>query len=268
MDIVGPSVSTSTDPVQVLRDMTAGAMRRMQQRGLAPASAGITTPLPQANSADDLMRIVGRYRAAHAASGGGHDAQDTPVQGTYSERRWDFLSREEGVREVAYDDATGKPVNVMKKGNATIGVGFNLERKDAPHVFERVLGVKQDRFHAIKRGEAGLTTVEIRKLFEFSAAEAEAHVGRNLKGIPMREHQRLALVSLAFNAKELIGPKLRGALESMDPRKAVHEILHNSGATKDQRLRARRYREAHMFVGFASNPQQHGIPSFEEYTRR
>jgi GH24 family phage-related lysozyme (muramidase) len=268
MDIVGPTVSTSTDPVQVLRDMTAGAMRRMQQRGLVSATAGITTPLPQANNPDDLVRIVNRYRTAHATAGGGYDAQGTPAQDTYSERRYQFLSREEGVREIAYDDATGKPVKVAKKGNATIGVGFNLERKDAPQVMEKVLGVNQQRFQAIKNGEAGLTPVEIRKLFEFSAAEAEAHVGRTLKGIPMREHQRLALVSLAFNAKELIGPKLRTALESMDPRAAINEILHNSGATKNPRLRSRRYREAHLFAGYASNPKQLGIPSFEEYTRR
>lgn len=244
----------STDPGQILRDMTEKHLRKQQRLGRAPQSIGVTRPMPPIETPIDSHRAMESWEAEQSLTYGGYgaDARDTKASDSYSQRRWDFLSKEEAIRESAYDDATGKAVAGSAKGNVTVGVGFNMERPDAPSVFKKVLGFTQSQFDQLKAGKTGLSPTQIRKLFDYTADEAEARVARVFQGVPLREHQRLALVSMAFNGPQTIGPRLAAAVRSGDAKAMITEVLHNSGAGSDPRLKGRRQREALMLMGHSN----------------
>lgn len=273
MQMVPPvPYSTATTPEGVMSDMGRSILREQQNLGGAPASLGITRPGPDIRTGADMLSAMDGWKAEQTAlyGGRGHDMADTKAEGSYSERRWQFLSAEEGSRAVAYDDATGKPIRpgTEKKGLATIGVGFNMDRPEARKIMNAALGITDAQFDKLKAGEDALEPVEIRKLFEHTADEAEAAVVAKLKGVPLREHQRLALTSLAFNSPKLLGPKITQAVASRNWGGAVAEILDGSNAKRIKGLGARRWREASMFAGPATSGEGHGIPPFDDYMQR
>lgn len=247
--------SYSTDPGTIIREMTEKHLRGQQRLGRLPITIGVTRPMPKIENAIDSHRAMEMWADEQKSVMGGYaaDGRDTKVEDSYSQRRWDFLSKEEAIRESAYDDATGKPVNGTPRGNVTVGVGFNLERADAPAVLNRVLGFTPQQTAQLKAGKTGLSPAQIRKLFDYTADEAEARVERVFKGIPLREHQRLALVSMAFNGPQTVGPRLADAMRRGDTKAALREVLNNSGAVADPRLKGRRAREALMLLGHAES---------------
>lgn len=255
-----------------MADMGRSILRGQQSLGGAPASIGITRPMPDIRTAADLMGAVGGWKDEQTAiyGGKGNDMADTKTEDSYSERRWQFLSAEEGSRAVAYDDATGRPIKPGSpaKGLTTIGVGFNMDRPDARKVMGEALGITGAQFDKLKAGEDALEPVEIRKLFEHTADEAEGLVNAKLKGIPLREHQRLALTSLAFNSPKLLGPKITEAVSTRNWGGAVAEILDGSNAKNRKSVATRRWREASMFAGPATSGEGHGIPPYDDYMQR
>lgn len=84
------------------------------------------------------------------------------------------LTKEEGKREWVYDDATGKRLypGQISKGHRTIGVGFNLDRKDAAEKIKK-LGLN---YTAVKYGVESLNEKQIQTLFgeDINNAEKDA----------------------------------------------------------------------------------------------
>lgn len=264
--------STATTPEGVMQDIGAKLLKDQQALGGAAPSLGITRPMPDMSTPEKMLGAMSAWTDEQVATYGGDalDMGDTKSANSYGERRWKFLSSEEGIRTVAYDDATGRPLRKgqPKEGLATVGVGFNLDRPDARKVLKDVLGFSDSRFDKVYSGEDALDEVEVRTLFDHTAKEAESFVTNRFKGVPLKEHQRLSLISLAFNNPSLIGPKLTKAVQSGDWSTATDEILNNSNRKKSKGLAARRYREATTFAGVTSEASEFGIPAFNEYMKR
>lgn len=201
----------------------------------------------------NIFRALQGHLSNHRADQGGAamDKPGAPPQQTYAQRRYDFISAEEGIRDRAYDDSTGRPVVAGRPavGNVTVGIGFNMDRPDARAVLRSALGLGDDEFNAIYRGDRKLSPLEVRRLFDHTSKEAEQIVSERLRGVDLPEHQRVALVSLAFNHPGLIGPKLISALRKGDLKAARDEILFNSNKRKIKGLAKRRFRESVMFSG-------------------
>lgn len=200
--------------------------------------------------------------------GSAYDARTDNVSQTYLTRRFNFLSELEGVELRAYDDVTGKPItpNSPAQGNITVGVGFNMDRPDAREVFTEILDVDGSVFDRIYSGEQQLTPAQVRRLFDYTAAEAEQIVQNTFKGRELSSHQRIALVSLAFNHPDLIGPNLTAFVKAGDIDGAIDEILYRSNAKKIKGLANRRYKEALMFMGPLAAKEQ-GFVDYETYIR-
>jgi GH24 family phage-related lysozyme (muramidase) len=245
-------VSSATDYAGYLRDVQNLVLRARQLVGAAPDTLGVTVPTESAQSAEQLSSMQRSWRdeMVKRKGAGGYDMADTPHEASYLQRRYDFIAGEEAVRKVAYDDATGRPVTGgQKRGNVTVGVGFNMDRPDAPTVMERALGFTKQAFEAVYSGQRALSELEIRKLFDYNVREAEDVVQKKVGDVPLPEHKRIALVSMAFNSPKLIGEKIVGAIKSQDWKSALNEILFNSNARGHRGLAARRYKEAVMFNG-------------------
>lgn len=168
----------------------------------------------------------------------------------YRNRRFDFIAAEEGFRSRVYKDINGYK---------TIGYGFNLDAPGNRELFAQVLG--DDVFEAVYTGKREISKTEARQLFDAAVEQAERVVDSKFKGVPLKEHQRLALVSLAYNNPSLIGPNLTRQITEGDFDAARDEILYRSNRNKVRGLASRRYREAELFAGYFYNE----LPDFEEY---
>jgi GH24 family phage-related lysozyme (muramidase) len=246
-------------------DLRDKALADAQLRGGAPETLGVTKPQGAVRSAQELVDQIftwgkQQYQRRGAAA---YDRTDMNVSDSYSERRYMHLKAEEGVRTTAYDDATGKPLRpgVTPKGHPTVGIGFNLDRPDAPSVLNQVLGLGRDAFEAIKSGAQKLNDLQVRKLLDHTITEAENIVDTRLKGVNLTENQRVALVSMAFNGPALIGPRLIAAAKAGDHKGVAREILSGKQAV----LAGRRYREAALYLG---NDRMASLPALSEYMAR
>lgn len=120
-----------------------------------------------------------------------------------------FLSGHEGNETFAYHGALSAPRKAGKKyveaghnsqEEVSVGYGFNLQRRDARDVFKGQLGLTEKDFDDVFNGRRGLTPAESEKLLTYALYEANAQIDHKLRGVPLRDHQRAALVSLTYNA--------------------------------------------------------------------
>jgi GH24 family phage-related lysozyme (muramidase) len=268
---VGAFKSYATDQAEFHRELVDFLLQHRRQVGTVVPSTGITKPYNRdsVSSVDDVFALADQWARDNKQRRGGSsfDMPLSPPTDTYRQRRYEFLSREEGIRTRAYDDATGLPVAEGEKvmGNVTVGIGFNMDREDARDVFKAATGLNDEDFDAVYKGKQRLSQEHIRKLFDYTALEAEKIVENKFKDSNISEHQRLALVSLAFNNPKLIGPNLTELIRKGDMAGARDEILFASNAKKDRGIAGRRYREAAMFVG--SLDADAALPQFKDYIR-
>lgn len=111
-------------------------------------------------------------------------------------KRW--ITRWEGARAIAYDDATGQPLKpgVKPIGNPTIAVGLNLNTSAARAA---ITGLGLD-FAAVLSGAVSLTAGQIDSLLMscIGIASTSARVlVPILNAIP--DNQQMIMVDLAFN---------------------------------------------------------------------
>jgi GH24 family phage-related lysozyme (muramidase) len=156
-------------------------------------------------------------------------------------KAYTFISEREGIRKFAYDDETGKRLQPGQraKGHPTIGVGFNLDRKDARKILEG-MGLDYD---ALREGSAALNTQQIQRLGVMTIREA-ANGSRDKVGpdawAEMNDNQRIATASLYFNLPGLVGPKLTKAIQSQNWKAAEDEIRRRSNKKQNPGLQVRR----------------------------
>lgn len=254
------------------RDMAGFLTQYRRDRGTAPPSAGITSPLNRdsINSFEDVLGLTQGFRQTMRDRQGGHglDGRDTMINDSYTTRRYEFLAESEGVRYRAYDDATGQPLDAdnpgAKEGLSTIGIGFNMDRPEARAIYRRATG--RNNFDAVRSGRAKITEEDAKRLFEITIQDAEDFVRNRFQGVQLTEHQRLALVSLAFNNPALIGPNLTSMVREGRWNEARDEILYRSNRAQNRGIATRRFREAMMFVG--TSDAQEALPAYPEYIRQ
>lgn len=236
--------STGLTYEEVSADFDAYRARRAVNSGLAPASAVNAQGFDLRSWMDKLKPVQG---------GAATDRVEDGVDQTYRSRRNDLLKREEGFWATAYADPSGT--------NKSIGYGFNLDRKDARDVLSRA--APGASFEDIYNGKRALTKEEAERLLDIAAGHAEQHVANRFKGVNLTEHQRAALVSMAYNGPSLITQRLVGAVANGDPETAVHEFLNSKSVDRFPFLAPRRWREAQIFLGPASNSKL--LPDFKAY---
>jgi GH24 family phage-related lysozyme (muramidase) len=238
-----------------------------RSNGTVAPSVGVTRPLflDKIQSIKDALSLGDRLAVEQKDRAGalGKEPRLTASSDSYRQKRWDFVSGEEGFRTRAYDDATGEPrrPGTPKKGFVTVGTGFNMDRPDARKVWEKA-GIEAD-FQRVYNGEQRLNEDQVRRLFEVTINEAEDIVQNKFRGTDLQEHERLALVSLAFNNPALVGPNLTRMIREGDKKGAIEGILYFSNRKKRKGLASRRYREAKMFAGPLNRVS--AIPDFKTY---
>jgi GH24 family phage-related lysozyme (muramidase) len=208
-----------------------------------------------------------------ASQGAPEDAMETMVlesakDGTFldtpefAQEFTTFVEEIEGFESVAYDDHQlgSQWHSSKKKGDPTIGFGFNLNSAGADAMLANAGLDKQ----AILKGKP-ITRQQAESLLKQKSAVTATWLKKHFKGVPVSGNQWTALMSLAYNSRwdkngpTLIGPKLTKAIKDGDLETAANEIEFNStgGAPKAVKrgLEARRRYEALVFRGASLEPE-------------
>lgn len=228
-----------TDPTKFNAELHRTIRENLQSGGFLPPTEGITTPVEDAEDTGSFFQNTVNKITNYA----GVKAFDTNAD-KYEQRRFDFITAEEGYREGVYRDS-------LKR--RTIGYGFNLDDPSNIAMAQRILQMTPKQVQAIRDGKQNITERQARMLFEASVGAAERLVQDKFEGTPLRSHQRLALVSLAYNHPNLLGPNLTKAVRNGDLAGAVTEIRERSNKFKIAGIDARRQREAALFTGYMND---------------
>ena len=223
-------ITSETEMNQVLFDHT---QQKLRVGGYISPTEGAIKPVTFGNNIEaNITKINDSVLNYKGPTGFDDDNAD------YKKSRYDFITAEEDYRSVAYD----------LFGVKHIGHGINLEvNKD---LVMEVLSLNEDQFTDLYNGQSRIDERQGRALFERAIQDAERVVAQKLEGVPLNASQRVALVSLAYNAPALIGPNLVKHIKAGDASAISYEILNKSNAGKIKALDARRKREHDMFFGY------------------
>lgn len=140
------------------------------------------------------------------------------------EKLREMLKKHEGFSNKVYKDT---------KGIETIGIGFNLKRKDAPEIIK---SLGKD-YNKILTGKDTLTDEQINKIFNINLKEATASAKRVVKNFDsLPAEAKMVVIDLIFNMGEA---KLKdfknflGALEKFDFKTSANELLYKDSAKKE-----------------------------------
>lgn len=187
----------------------------------------------------------------------------------------DILGNEEGSEGRAYHGATSSLRKAGKKyieendplnEETAIGYGWDLRRKDTDQVFYSQLGYSPSDIKALKSGQMTMPEDKRQKLRDYAIMEMNGQLERDTKDVPLRDHQRAALVSLAYNMG-YAGLKKTGIVDAVKagkPDAEVAKMIMGSNSISGM-LNGRRRNEAALYLGaqatafFASpgNPKTH-----------
>lgn len=151
----------------------------------------------------------------------------------------DHLNDVEGYSSDVYDDQKGIP---------TVGGGINLRSPSSTKAMDD-LGIKSsdeeskqlfgdDDLERIKNNVIG------QKKELLGSIQSQSFPNKQLK-----ENQEAALLSLAYNSPQLLGPNLRQRLNENDDLGAMKEIILNSNKENSPGLQLRRIKEAELYGG-------------------
>lgn len=232
-----------TDPSEYDRIMHQAIQSQLQNGGLVGPTKNITNF--QTDSSQDTPSFLEEMgETIFGMSPEVYDSSNKKAVGNYMQGRFDFIVGHEDYREKVYKDSLGK---------RTIGYGFNLDEPTNRGLFKKVLAKTDAEFDAALNGTASLSAADSRILFEASAGQAERLITQKFGDIPLKGYQRTALVSLAYNHPNLIGPNLTKAIRSGDLKAAEHEIRNRSNKYKIAGIDNRRNLEADMFLGHGND---------------
>lgn len=203
--------------------------------GKLPPSDGIT--VPAAYKSADQNDPVGVMTTMFNQSLAYHGPAGLGEKGKYNEDRFNFITTEEGYNGSVH----------MVNGIKHVGYGTNLEAN--PDIIKDVLNFSPEKIQKLMAGDISLNQAQSRRLFDYKVQESERIVQKKLEGVPLNAHQRISLVSMAYNSPSLIGPNLVSHLKNSDMASVSYEILNKSNGNKLKALDARRKREHDKFFG-------------------
>lgn len=240
LDLSG--LDTLIDPEDYDKEVHGAIRNQLQQGGLVSPTKDITNfqlePDDTPGFLDSMMQKIG------LSSPEVYDSSNPDAVGNYMSDRFEFITGHEDYREKVYRDS---------RKRRTIGYGFNLDEPTNRALYKNALKKTDREFDALRNGTAAIDPTQARILFEASAGEAERLITNRFGGLDLKGYQRMALVSLAYNHPNLIGPGLTKALRNGDLEGVDHEIRNRSNLYKIKGIASRRALEADMFKGMGND---------------
>ena len=240
LDLSG--LDTLIDPEDYDKEIHNAIRNQLQQGGLISPTKNITNFQVDPEDTPGFLESLGQK--IFNMSPEVYDSTNPEAVGNYMEERFEFITGHEDYREKVYRDS---------RKRRKIGYGFNLDEPTNRDLFKKALKKTDKDFDALRDGTAAVDPTQARILFEASAGEAERLITNKFGALNLKGFQRMALVSLAYNHPNLIGPKLTEALSKGDLKAVDHEIRNRSNLYKIKGIASRRALEADMFAGMGND---------------
>ncbi|SFZ81656.1 Phage-related lysozyme (muramidase), GH24 family [Devosia enhydra] len=243
---------TSAD---LLSSFQSSLTATLKAEGLIPMSAGITKPVRVAESFHDIAgEAMAQMDSASAQFGTrAFDRYGSSTE-TYTASRFAMIASLESISTKSYPDAGGR----------SVGLGFYMDKEGARDVWSRAFG-NTVSFDAVYSGKSTITTAQAKHLFDNDILYYEKVVDRALGGTAVTQNQRLALVSVAYNAPKRLSD-LAPVLRSGDNAAITAALLtqtFNPNHSQVEAIKQRRYIETSMFNGTADAAKL--MPKFADY---
>lgn len=222
--------------VRAKEKMVSGMLTDLKRAGLVPQSVNLLKP----DVVDPFLVLDDAIKTQVLNKGGpALDVATAPVSESYGHRRYQMIKAKEGFKNFSYDDV----------GYRSIGLGFNMTgRSDSKAAFRDLFGITGQDYQDVVDGKKGLSESQVRKLFDYTAGIIERQMDKDFQGIPLKEHERLALFSIAYNRpsqyKELI-PLVKAG----DRRKVAEHIRKHTNPKNLKVIWGRAAKEARLFYG-------------------
>lgn len=156
---------------------------------------------------------------------------------TYRDIVIPMLEKAEGFKDTVYYDTNNNP---------TIGHGINLNDK-ANQEMLRLNEINVDDLYKGRSLSPEQSSSLKHKILDRKEKELKSHVTDDLFN-QLSANEQASLMSLMYNSRNLIGPKLREYLGSGDKLGAAREILANSNPKNELGTLFRRTDEAANFI--------------------
>ncbi len=196
----------------------------------------------------------------------------------YYNTQYYYMVQKEGVRKWAYDDETGKDVNIDNpaKGKVTVGIGFNMDTDGAEKLWNEFFHSDVD-FESVYWGLEKLTWKDVDQFFEYCVRERKKEIKRIYSQIfhKLKLNERFAIEDLYFNGPKLVkkGTKFHEYIhqyyETNDIKylhKAVDEVRYYSNPKKIRGLQNRRNEQADILD--SSKAKIYSAPNDERLPER
>lgn len=125
----------------------------------------------------------------------------------YDVIRYRYFIDTEGYRRRVYDDATGQPLRPGQPclGKRTVGIGFNMDRTEAPDEWTQCFQNTVD-FKAVQKGHRILTTDQVKQLFNAAICLRERLLQKmyGLDWARLKANERLAIEDAFYNCEALV----------------------------------------------------------------
>lgn len=227
----------------------------LKAEGLIPMSVGITKPTRVAENFSDVATdAIAQMDSATAQFGTRAFDRYGADANTYTASRFAMLASLESVSARSYPDAGGR----------SVGLGFHMDKEGARDVWDKAFG-NTVSFDDVYAGKATLSSAQSKHLFDNDILYYEKVVDRALGGKPVTQNQRLALVSIAYNAPARIA-SLAPVLQNGSNADITAALLTQTFNPKNEAVDAikqRRYVETSLFNGTADAATL--MPSFADY---
>jgi GH24 family phage-related lysozyme (muramidase) len=178
------------------------------------------------------------------------------LQGGWFDQTKALIDKEEGYEARAYhgvlSSARRKQGDIyvqpghQSSEEVAIGYGWNMQRKDTKQVWQSQLGMTGPEVDDVFNGRKQINRVQAEKLRDYAIMEMNNGIERDTKDHPLRDHQRAALVSIAYNMG-YGGLKKTGIMDALKAGKQPDEIAKMILAIPSNK--ERRKAEAAQFLG-------------------
>lgn len=280
---LGPVASRLVNftPTKAYSEAYLKADREKNERGKNLAKFAIeSNPVASKMYKEELARFTEELALANESIDftKGDDQDREPASeirpDSYKQKRNQFISQWESPPEgvtsnqfLAYDDKTSRRIDPYnKRGNSTIGYGFNLDAPGNLDLMKRTLRLDDQTAEMIYSGVRPINRKQAMALYEVALNKAERILDAKLQKYNitnLTDNQRAALTSLVYNSGgPLVGPRILNAIKEGDFERAAKSISVSSNAQAKKNpkafggLIARRALEAELFLASEENEQK------------
>lgn len=251
------AIPNNINPQYVLDKSIQEEIERLQQTGEIAVQTWNKAARPASGwTAESYWNATQAHQADTPEFPGAQSRATSP--GGWMEQASRLIGSAEGLEAYAYHGLRSsfrktQGVRVKdghgSKEEVSVGFGFNMTRGPDARAAFKAVGLDDQAFDDVLNGRRKLSTAHATQLRDNDILTMNAGINRAVGGRPLRDHQRAALVSLAYNTGFGGAMPVLNAVRDGHSEKDVAAFIARFKVGTDGKLANRRKHEASLWLG-------------------